>query len=171
MHRICAWCNQDLGKVQDSEEIITHSMCTSCARSLLSGSKIHLQTFLNMLDMPVLLVDDQGIVQTANVTAQRMLNKELDHIEGFRGGDVMECTYAKQPGGCGNTEHCKACTIRNTIMQTHETGESIINQIAYQDIDTPEGTKRMRFHISTEKVDNIVFLRIDDVEEASTNSL
>ncbi len=56
-------------------------------------------------------------------------------------------------------------------MQTHESGKSKVNQVAYQDIDTPEGTKRMRFHISTEKVDDIVFLRIDELIEATTNSL
>jgi hypothetical protein len=77
---------------------------------------------------------------------------------------VLECAYARLPGGCGNTEHCKACTIRRTITTTHATGDGKVNVPAYQDIVTPGGIREVRFLISTEKVGNFVLLRIDEVQ-------
>jgi len=91
-----------------------------------------------------------------------MLGKELKSIERQLGGDVMECTYANLPKGCGKTEHCTGCGIRNTVMKTFSTGEPQKNVKAYQYIETPDGVKRTLFSITTEMVGEIVLLRIDD---------
>ncbi|MEW6237863.1 MAG: hypothetical protein AB1656_20950 [Candidatus Omnitrophota bacterium] len=166
MKRICAWCGKEMGETGGSDGLITHGICLPCARSMMAGRRQHLSSFLDMIEAPVLLVDDQGIVKTANRMACEALKKDIDVIEDYAPGDVMECINASQPEGCGNTVHCKACAIRKLIMETHATGKSYLRQPAYQDIDTAVGVKRMHYFLSTEKVGEIVFLRIDEANKA-----
>ncbi|MBN2104037.1 hypothetical protein JW835_08370 [bacterium] len=84
-------------------------------------------------------------------------------IENYMGGDAMECVYARLPGGCGNTIHCKTCTIRNSVTETFNTGKSLRKVPAYLDQMQDESVKEIKFLISTEMVNDIVLLRIDEI--------
>jgi PAS domain-containing protein len=122
-----------------------------------------LQTFLDSLDAPVFLVSEEGSILNANSLARVLSGKPLSEIRGKKGGDVLECRYARLPEGCGKTVHCRACTIRRSVMHTYETGESLHDVPAYQDIIRKGETVNVCFRISTEKAGNIVLLRIDEV--------
>jgi hypothetical protein len=121
--------------------------------------------FLDGLDAPVLVVSSDVIVDYANKHTQDFLQKEMTYIEGFRGGDVFECAYAKLPEGCGKTIHCVACTIRNTITDTFKTGNSHLLTPAYLTQGKPDDTQEIKLLISTEKLADVVLLRIDTVGE------
>ena len=121
-----------------------------------------MKDFIDQLVRPVLVVNSEGRVKTGNEAACEMLNKGIDSMEGYMGGDVVECAYAKLPGGCGKTKHCTGCTIRNTVMRTFSTGKSQSKVEAYQYIQMPDDVKKMRFLITTEKVGEIVLLKIDE---------
>ena len=166
MKRVCAWCKTELGNLSTggvTDDTITHGICKKCKEYFFSNKRSEFNDFLDRLAAPVLVVNPEGIVTTANKNARFMLGKDLSQIEGELGGDVMECAYARLPGGCGNTVHCKSCTIRNTVMDTFETGKSRIKVPAYPDIQTPSGVQNIRFLISTEKAENFVLLRIDEI--------
>ncbi len=169
MRRVCAWCKTDLASTDsdthDPDEPITHGVCAPCSVRILSqmGMGTPLQKFLDELGAPILVTVSDVRAFTANKRAREILGKDLDQIEGEKGGDVIECIYSKLPGGCGNTVHCKGCTIRNAATETLATGRSAVRVPAYQDIDTPDGVRPMRFLVSTEKVGEFVLLRIDDV--------
>lgn len=170
MRRICAWCQTGLGEVEseaDSENTITHGICPSCTTRLSSERGEHLQEFLDRLGVPVLLVESDVRVLTANKPARELLGKGLGEIEGRRGGEVIECVHASEPGGCGQTAHCKACTIRKTVLETFETGKSCLHVQAYPDIQFGQEVKTMSLEISTEKVADVVLLRIDDFGDAN----
>jgi hypothetical protein len=109
-------------------------------------------------------VDGEGRVITANDEGLAFLGKDRDRVEGRLGGDVFECRHAREPGGCGNTTHCLSCTIRLTVMHTLETGYGRTRVRAYPDLHRLSGDERILFFISTEKVGDAVFLRIDGVE-------
>jgi PAS domain-containing protein len=165
---ICAWCRKEMqgetSQDETSENRISHSLCDSCRdRFFKVDTQNTLDDLLNILEAPVLVVDEQGDIVTGNKKALQMLNKSLDEVKGFKGGDVMECAHAALPGGCGNTIHCAACTIRNNVMHTFETGISKINKQAYLNKRRTDGVEKIRFIISTEKVSDFVLLRIDDV--------
>lgn len=164
--KVCAWCDKVLFQ-GDPDAEISHGICPECVEVFLRRDVDTLQTFIDRLSPPVLLVDASATVLTANLSAQRAIGKDLALVRGFRGGDVMECAYARRPEGCGNTEHCIACTIRNTVMDTHEDGMSRKNVEAFQDIQRPGGKVRMRFLISTAIEGNIVLLRIEEMQPAS----
>jgi PAS domain-containing protein len=169
MKVICAWCHQELEAdpeiADDSGSEISHGICSSCGDYFLSGRRPTLDEFLDRLAVPVLVVDAQGTIVLANHYALDILGKDLNKVQGYRGGDAMECGYARLPGGCGKTEHCKACTIRNSVMETFSTGQSLLRVPAYLNRRTEDGTVRIRFLISTQKVADTVLLRIDQVDQ------
>jgi PAS domain-containing protein len=121
--------------------------------------------FLETLVEPVILVDGDVRFVAANTAAQRFVGKDPAMIYDRLGGEVLECVYADLPEGCGSTIHCEACEIRNSVTATLTTGENVQRAPAYQDLKTPEGVRRVRLLVSTEKVGDAVLLRIDDVEE------
>ena len=163
MKRICAWCKKELVSKSGGTGEITHSICDECMDYFYVNPNKNLKDLLNSLVAPVLAIDEEGRVITLNNKAQKIISKKRGDIEGKLGGDVFECIYARLPGGCGHTTHCKSCTIRNTVTDTFNTGISQQKVPAYPDLETPEGPKQIRFLISTEKVDNIVLLRIDEI--------
>jgi hypothetical protein len=110
-------------------------------------------------------MEQDGRVLSANGPARLLLGKALPAIENRLGGEVIECVHSREPGGCGETIHCKSCTIRRTVTDTYASGNCHVRVPAYQDIWTPSESKQVRFLITTEKVGNYVMLRIDDVQE------
>lgn len=167
MRRICAWCKKELTPREDmgTEAEITHGICSSCALNFSREIPKTVKSLLDLIDEPVLIVDSLGIVKTANESGLKFLGKNRDAVEEHYGGDAMECSYARLPEGCGRTEHCKTCAIRNILMDTLANGRCYKKVPAYQKIRTPSGERIMRFFVSTEKVGEQILLRIDDVDE------
>lgn len=167
MRIICAWCHNELeGETQhdnDPHDEISHGICPDCHSYFLSGTKATLVSFLEKLKVPVMQVNADGRLMYANQSALRILDKDLGEITGQAGGDAMECAYARLPEGCGHTIHCKACTIRNSVMQTFETGESLTRVPATLNRWDGQATVQVRFLISTQMLSNVVLLRIDKV--------
>jgi transcriptional regulator with PAS, ATPase and Fis domain len=165
MKAVCAWCNKVLKEIDDGDDVITHGMCKACAESFTSKLGQSLTQFLNRLDAPVVLVNSNAEVITCNDQASALLDKERRDIDGYLAGDVIECAHARLLKGCGNTIHCKACTLRLSVDETYKTGKSIENREALMNQATPDGENKVAFLISTQKVNDYVLLRIDDVRE------
>ena len=168
MRQVCAWCGKEMGTYPADDELrktITHGICDRCAYHIIAQAGMPLQEYLDGLDTPVLVVNGDGIVEMANAHARAILQKDLSQIVGQKGGDVFECTYARLPQGCGNTIHCTGCTIRRTVMHTHETGQSHTRVLAVLNWENADEKQQIPFLISTEKVRDAVLLRIDRVGE------
>jgi PAS domain-containing protein len=169
MKVICAWCHKELEadprRASGPGQKISHGICPSCEAYFLSGKRPTLDEFLDRLAVPVLVVNAEGEILFANRLALGTLGKDLDRVQGYRGGDAMECAYARLPGGCGQTEHCKACTIRNNVMETFNTGRSLHRVPAYLNRWIGNDKIRIELLISTEKVDDTVLLSIDQVNQ------
>lgn len=166
MEKVCAWCKSLIGYITTSvstECNITHGICNSCADKLNAEMGVDLSVFLNELEAPVVLVDKDGIVRNANNEAQSLLNKNIDQISDYPGGEVFDCIHSKEPDGCGNTIHCVTCTIRNCVMATFNSGVSLLEKPALLHTGDPEKPVKLDFLISTEKVDGFVLLRVDDI--------
>jgi hypothetical protein len=167
MKRICAWCRKELHGIDspaDAGNVITHGICKNCRDNIMFQLGVELESFLNSLNVPIVLVNQEGTVVTVNNQAKTMLRKDLPEIKGYRGGEVFECAYARLPEGCGNTLHCSGCTIRRTVMQTYATGKGFLRVPAALNKNTPEEPVKMNLLISTEKLTDLVLLRIDKME-------
>lgn len=166
MRKVCAWCGKDMGAIESEDDytkLITHGICDKCAYHQLAQIGMSVPKFLEGLDGPVVVVDSNGNIRTGNTKALELVGKDLSEIEGYAPGEVFECEYARLPDGCGNTVHCSGCAIRNAVNETYTTGKSLLRLPATWQLHTSEATQEIRLLISTEKVADVVLLRIDEV--------
>lgn len=165
MKRICAWCKRELSPASGDEGQITHGICDSCSVEFLNEESASLQDYLNHFTFPVLLVDSFGEVIGANNVFETRTGRHIDPTNGgMLAGEAIGCTHSHAPGGCGKTIHCHSCAIRNTIKHTHATGERRYQMPAYKTIQDAGDDVPVRFLISSERVNDMVLLRIDDIQ-------
>ena len=169
MRRVCAWCGVDLNgdrEALDATQPVSHGICRPCRDTHFKRPSVSkAQQFLDSLGVPLLVVDDDVVVLGANEQAEAALDMKKPSLVGLKGGDVIHCVNAALPGGCGGTVHCRTCTIRNTVRTTYETGQACSNVVTYPDIEVSGARKSMNLSISTEKVGDVVLVRIDDLRE------
>lgn len=168
MKKVCAWCSKDLGTAADEkhdENAISHGICRDCIDKYFGPTKMKLNEFLDKIAAPVVVIGENSEITSANTRAQKYVNKEFSEMQGQQPGDIFECLYAQHDEGCGNTVHCSGCTLRNTIMDTHETGKSNIKVPATLNKSYEHDSKNIEMYISTEKVKDLVLLRIDKINE------
>jgi hypothetical protein len=164
MKRICAWCKIDMGtKLIDAnfENTVTHGICPACLETNFQLRQSSLIDILDRLDTPVIVIDSTMCVCSANKQAQALLQKKLPDIVGVVAGEMLECVYSKLTGGCGNTTHCDGCMIRNTVTDTFQTGKSHLKIPAHLLQGTPDNNQEINLLLSTEKVKDVVLLRVN----------
>jgi len=166
MKRKCAWCGKDMGPVPGTrDDGVTHGICRDCRNFFERNVPGELADFMDGMDVPVMLVDFEAKLLAANRTARRQMRLAQEKIEGSLPGDVVECRWARLPGGCGKQTHCLGCVLRACVNKTFETGQSIFRQEAWLDRMTPDGKdRRVRLVVSTVKRNEVVFMRIDGWE-------
>jgi hypothetical protein len=165
MSVVCAWCGATIG-YDDLVRPVSHGICEKCGRTVHFQEGVPLQEFLDALEAPVLAVDSDVLVKVANRRARTLLKKDDADIVDRRGGDVFACTHARLPGGCGKTVHCSGCTIRRTVMETDQTGRAFLQVPAYLRQGQPGSENEICLYVSTEKVGDVVLLRIDRIGES-----
>ena len=143
-------------------DLVSHGMCDMCAQRMEAATRQTAREFLDQLDTPVFLTDGNVRIVAANRAARVLVGKGDAEIEDRLGGDVIECVNAYKPGGCGNTVHCKACTIRNTVNETITTGRPQHQVPALQTLRTDEGEVEKQLLISTERAGTFVLLTIEE---------
>lgn len=163
MKTICAWCNNLISEIPDFD-FISHGICKECASHMMSVPIGNLQSFIDNIDVPLLIVDKKGFVLKINSQAQKSLQKTDDTFVSFKGGDVFDCIHASKSERCGNNIHCKACVINNTVKETYKTGYPFTKIPATLKIVKNGITSDISSSISTYKSGDFVFLRIEVIE-------
>lgn len=174
LKQVCMYCGCYLGSVEAAPgdpSLISHGICSVCLPTFLWRNGRPISDFLDALPGPIFVVDAEGRIVGANTRGLQQVSKDLVAIEGRLGGEVFECKYARLPEGCGRTLHCKTCTIRKTVTKTFETGESCLRVPAFIDLADISKDMTVRFLISTEKVNDVVLLRIDDAQPSLTDEV
>jgi PAS domain-containing protein len=165
MKRTCAWCKRELSDATaeyDSKMPVSHGMCSECADRVISqASDAAVGEFLESLDAPVFLVDDDVKILAANRRGREFAGKPVSEIRDQLCGDVIDCVHADLPGGCGKTEYCAACAIRNSVTHTLATGSDLKGVAVLQERKTTHGIRTVPFLVSTEKIGPFVFLQVD----------
>jgi hypothetical protein len=164
---VCAWCQGELQGDETGENRpheITHRICARCRERVRAQSVgDSLRRDLDRLKFPVLVVDHDAVIRVVNSQAQALLFQEGRGVEGELVGDAIGCLYSYWPGGCGKTTRCPTCKIRGSVTATFATGKCMRHVLCYQEIRQPGGIERRRLLISSEKVNDVVLLRIDSV--------
>jgi len=161
---VCCYCKKPVKTLPSESDEVSHGVCDRCLPLMARELGQPMQEFLDELSAPVLVVQDNARVISANAAARKLLSREQLEICGELAGDVIGCRHAREPGGCGRTQHCKSCTIRQCVTHTLNPGEACRKK-AYADIGIVTGDRRVRFLIETEKVNSFVRLTMYDVRE------
>jgi PAS domain-containing protein len=78
-----------------------------------------IENILNTIPLPIFLVDEDVRIFWSNRGAAPMLDMEPDLVLLRRCGEVFHCLHAvESTAGCGRTEFCKDCPIRNSVQQS-----------------------------------------------------
>lgn len=161
----CAWCKGQLPA--DSGEPAAETvrgMCGACREFFFPRKgPPAFRKYLDRLAVPVLLIDDNGRVIIANRRACSLLVKKQVDVEGASCGAALDCLNTNLPGGCGGTEFCRECTIRQALADTYVTGQCHVNIPASLDAEAGKGEHR-RFIISTWKVGEVVLMKMDKIQ-------
>ena len=105
-------------------------------------SKIPIAIYILEEDFSVSFFNDKARSQSRQIQGQAV-GKQL--------GDILRCVNAlKSPGGCGTTDHCRVCPIRETIKSTLQNKCDINGIEAPMESVSPEGDgKTIWIRIST----------------------
>ena len=161
----CMYCNAHLGWIEeegiDSVQI-SHGLCPICLLVFVAGTGTPYADFLDVFQVPLFVVGADCEVINVNKQGRRLVAAGLLELQRRPAGEVFECTHARPPEECGETVHCKSCTIRKSVLVTATTGKPFIKIPAHLDLDADTGQKSVRFLISTERIGMVVLLRIED---------
>ena len=104
-----------------------HAEDALCAqKETLEGERRNLQAILDASQVGMLLLDEKGRVARANQATAALTGKELTDIVDRQPGDGLCCLHASRtPRGCGHTDVCFACPLRNAFERVLRTGEEL----------------------------------------------
>ncbi|MBN1548203.1 MAG: hypothetical protein JW902_16250 [Syntrophaceae bacterium] len=165
MKRKCSWCGKELEDIPRGEAdptLISHGVCEDCAFHLLAQCGITLRDYLNKIEAPVFVIDQDNRIIASNERASGLFEKDHADMDNVLCGEVFECEHARLANGCGKTVHCSGCTVRLCIKKTIETGECCDGVPAFLDCSR-EDTNKVHFLISTQKFGDAVLLKLEDV--------
>lgn len=126
-----------------------------------------MQQYIDTIPVPILLVDNNTGVVAGNMKACEMLGWTPNNIVDQLFGPVFDCAHARLPQGCGRTIHCSGCALRNSVLQTFETGETQICVPATLTVEHADHLSEVFLTITTIKADGVVILRLDQVKKAT----
>lgn len=87
-----------------------------------------IENILNTIPLPIFLVDEDVRIFWSNQSATPMLDMEPELVLLRRCGDVFHCLHAvESTAGCGRTEFCKDCPIRNSV-QLSDKGQRVVRK-------------------------------------------
>jgi hypothetical protein len=161
MRVICSFCNAVVSPGESPDDPVSHGVCTPCYDRIFATYRFNVRKFLDLLDAPVFLVDDDVNVLAANTLAIEVVKKPVAQIQGNICGKVLECINAPLPDGCGKTRFCPDCTIRNTVNETHTTGHRVDRRPAVFSRRVGDTEERVRLLVSTRKDGDVVLLRLE----------
>jgi len=162
MVTVCAYCHTIIRPASEPDEPVNHGICEPCHTHFLALLGIDLNRYLDLLDAPVVLVDEEARVLSANHLAQESFHIPAGMVPSPRlCGDVFECENAERPEGCGRTVPCLSCAIRNTVMETHRTGDPVDGRPAVLTRRLRSSGAGLDLRISARREGRVVLLRIE----------
>ncbi len=73
----------------------------------------------------LMVVDSNRRIQQVNGFASQFAGRDVEEMIGLRGGEALRCVHAlDDPQGCGFGNFCEQCVIRNTVLDTLNTGKT-----------------------------------------------
>jgi len=138
---------------------------------ILTEQKDLLSAIYRNAPMVMMVVNSERRVQQVNGFATQFAGKDAEDMLGLRGGEALRCMHVlDDPKGCGFGEFCRQCVIRNTVLDTLETGETHLQEEApYFFKGEDDKIKEMTFLTSTTAIqvkgERMVLVTLQDITD------
>ena len=119
----------------------------------------------------MMVVNAERRIQQINGFTAQFANRDAEEMLGLRGGEALRCLHAiDDPRGCEFGEFCRQCVIRNTVLDTIETGEMHLQlEAPYYFRGQDDETREMTLLMSTTPIDvrgeRMVLVTLLDITE------
>lgn len=88
------------------------------------------QNLFNAIPLPIFIVDADVNIQYMNRAAIEAYGLS-ERFYNMRGGDALICINStKTPAGCGHSEECADCVIRNSVLEAFKGGRAYKRRMA-----------------------------------------
>ncbi len=126
-----------------------------------------LHRILDAIPSPLLLTDADVRVLHGNRAAREGLGVDLEQADGRRSGDLFHCIFARDSqAGCGTTEFCPACVLRNSVREA-SAGRPVVQRTAHMILGNGERSEDRWFSVSASPLRmgarELVLLELRDV--------
>jgi PAS domain S-box-containing protein len=140
------------------------------AEDALERKQKDLEAIFNAAPVGMLLANNSRIVTSANNAIRRMFHREHPQIVGQRVGSVLGCVNSTHnERGCGYSQSCTACLLKNTIELVLDLGQPIHGVEIHPKLRIHDEETALWLRISAEPVmidgHRHVILAVDDVTE------
>jgi hypothetical protein len=129
------------------------------------------RTMLDAVPLPMFVVDRDLRIFDGNTAGTRFMGGETALLCRLRGGEAMYCLHAAEAAeGCGSTEHCNDCVIRNCVTASFQ-GRQLVRQRARMQLAGKDGPRAVELLVTTTPFehgnDQLVLLILEDITELS----
>jgi hypothetical protein len=153
---VCSYCRNVIGEKEPLEnKAFTHSICLACwDYHMPQMLELNLSEHLDTYESPVIMVDEEGRVIGINKAMAAFLNTTKEQSLGLLGGELLRCRYSCLPEGCGNTQHCATCSLRQTFTQSRVQKKDLLEVPASVDL------KDQRLYFVISAYNRIQFVKV-----------
>jgi hypothetical protein len=149
---------------------------TNVSFDYLSTSPGFLNLIIHNISSCILLLNKDMMLKAYNEPLKTMFSdKPDDKIMYQKCGNVIGCAYAvDEEKECGNTSHCKFCTLRLSALTTYNEGIVVSKEKISREFYTTDMKKEMKhLQFSTRSFnfeqERYILLIIDDITPLVTN--
>jgi len=107
-----------------------------------------LNTILDKIPFPIFLMDDDVRIHVYNLAAISLIDIELYRVNKVGCGDAFNCVYS-MPDGCGESEACKECVIRNSVRKSYG-GSGVVREKTNIQLVRGDKIEQIQMFVTTE---------------------
>jgi hypothetical protein len=112
------------------------------------GNDDFLNTILDKIPFPIFLMDDDVRIHVYNLAAISLIDIELYRVNKVGCGDAFNCVYS-MPDGCGESEACKECVIRNSVRKSYG-GSGVVREKTNIQLVRGDKVEQIQMFVTTE---------------------
>jgi hypothetical protein len=112
------------------------------------GNDDFLNTILDKIPFPIFLMDDDVRIHVYNLAAISLIDIELYRVNKVGCGDAFNCVHS-MPDGCGESEACKECVIRNSVRKSYG-GSGVVREKTNIQLVRGDKVEQIQMFVTTE---------------------
>jgi len=127
------------------------------------------RALLDAIPAAVFIVEEDVRIVDFNAAAGVLLSRDKGSIVSLRGGEALSCLHASlTPEGCGHSELCKTCVIRNSVNESLH-GSRVIRKKMKVTLRQGDASSNLHLLITTAPLEyegrTFVLLTLEDISE------